>query len=148
MSDYLREDLVNALADLPENEQEAVQKVIDNRWPVCVGRWDAEGAKQSYTCLMGAAALAATEHVWGQIPELCADFGTLEELVSEHLSETAHDVVPGAFDEFFAGDEAHQERFTTIASGTSNVRILNAAGRGALQSALTEAREQRFGYAA
>jgi hypothetical protein len=38
---------------------------------------------------------------------------------------------------------AHEERYTTQAHG-SNVRILNAAGRAALQSALTEAREGRY----
>lgn len=138
--DHQRQDFVSALAALPRNEQDAVQKVIDERWPVCIGTWDAQGEKQSYTCLMGAAALAATQHVWSEIPALCRDMDGLESLVSENLSYEAHEVVPGAFDEFFYAP-GHKDRYTREAVGTGgNVRILNAAGRAALQECLTEAR--------
>ena len=137
-----REDLVTALQFLPQVERDAIGTAIENQWPICVGTWDAQGVKQSYTCLMGAAALAATEHVWGEIPALCEDLGTLERLASENLSPQAMDV-PGPFDEYFFMD-ANKERFTRFATGSQSTRILNAAGRREMAAILAEANESPY----
>lgn len=134
----MRDDLRSALSYLPAGEQDAVQTALDNNWPICVGTWNARGEKQSYTCVMGAAALAATEHLWKDIPAICNDLGSMEDFALNHLSEAAFEV-PGPFDEFF-GSSLNTE-LTTEARGIGT-KILNAAGRRELAAILAEARAQ------